>query len=357
MRKGFWDGKKVLVTGHTGFKGSWLVLWLNMLGAKVYGYARPPNTSPSLFSLLGLETRMGDSKFADIRDLASLSLFLDQIGPEIIIHMAAQPLVRYSYMNPVETYQTNVMGPVNLFEAIRKVDSVRVVINVTTDKCYENKKWIWGYRENEPLGGYDPYSSSKACSEIVTSAYRNSFFNLDKIDEHGVSIASARAGNVIGGGDWAHDRLVPDVIRSFCQNQVVKIRNPDSIRPWQHVLEPLSGYLRLAEKMWEDPVEYASAWNFGPLLDGEKQVSYLVNYLSENWYSEARWEVARGDHLHEDSYLKLDISKAITCLNWVPVWSLDQALDRIIEWYRTWDSNDDIFEFTLSQIKSYEASM
>ncbi|MCF6806987.1 CDP-glucose 4,6-dehydratase [Thiotrichales bacterium 19S9-12] len=353
MNKQFWKDKKVLVTGHTGFKGVWLSLWLTELGAKVYGFALEPNTSPSLFELLKMSSRV-DHCIGDICDFLAFKTRLNQVEPEIIIHMAAQPLVRYSYQHPVETYQTNVMGTVYLFEAVRNCSSVKVVVNVTTDKCYENKEWQWGYRENEPLGGYDPYSNSKACSELVTSAYRNSFFNPQEFDLHNKAIASARAGNVIGGGDWAEDRLIPDIIQSFTHNKPVIIRNPKAIRPWQHVLEPLSGYLLLAEKLWFEPVEYASSWNFGPYDNDIKPVEYLVNYLASHWNKSCQWQIDKRIQSHEANYLKLDISKAKAYLNWQPRWALDKALDQIIAWYLAYACANDILELTLTQIKSFE---
>ncbi|MFC4599692.1 CDP-glucose 4,6-dehydratase [Cohnella hongkongensis] len=279
----FWENKKVFVTGHTGFKGSWLSLWLSHKGARVTGYSLSPPTSPSLFKLAKVESQIEKSILGNIIDYDRLNSALQEAQPEIVIHMAAQPLVRESYKSPLETYQVNVMGTVNLFEAIRNTESVRAVVNVTTDKCYQNNEWEWGYRENEPLGGYDPYSSSKACSELVTAAYRNSFFPKDLYASHGVAIASARAGNVIGGGDWATDRLIPDVIRSMLKREKVTIRNPHSIRPWQHVLEPLGGYMLLAELLYEHGTQYGEAWNFGPEDQDVKPVQWIVENLAYKW--------------------------------------------------------------------------
>ena len=356
MNRRFWQGKKVLVTGHTGFKGSWLSLWLTQLKAKVYGYALAPNTEPALFHILNLSSKI-DHMTGDVRDLGSLKLRINNVKPDIIIHMAAQPLVRYSYENPVETYQTNVMGTVNLFEAVRSCSSVKVVVNVTTDKCYENKEWEWGYRENEPMGGYDPYSNSKGCSELVTSAYRNSYFHPEKYTQHGKAIASARAGNVIGGGDWASDRLIPDIIQSFIKEKVVNIRNPLAIRPWQHVLEPLSGYMLLAQKLWQNPQNYASAWNFGPFEHGVEDVQYIVEYLARRWGSCAQWMIDSSDNLHEAKFLKLDISKAKMHLCWQPCWNLEQTLDSIVNWYHAYVCEKDMLALTLAQIKAFEAHL
>ena len=263
MNPAFWKGKRILLTGHTGFKGSWLSLWLQSMGAPVVGYALAPPTNPSLFEVAEVGRGM-TSVIGDIRDLEHLCAVFAEHKPEIVIHMAAQPLVRYSYIEPVETYSTNVMGTVNLLEAVRGTDSVKAVVNVTSDKCYENREWVWNYRENEAMGGYDPYSNSKGCAELVTAAYRNSYFHSEKYKEHGVALASGRAGNVIGGGDWAGDRLIPDIMRAITQNLAVNIRNPHAIRPWQHVLEPLSGYLMLAQKLYEEGAAYAEGWNFGP---------------------------------------------------------------------------------------------
>ncbi len=347
----FWKNKKIFITGHTGFKGSWLCLLLHRLGARVYGYALQPPTDPSLFDLCGID-RLVQSTINDVRNGESLLKALLAADPEIVIHMAAQPLVRDSYQIPVDTYSINVMGTVHLLEAVRKCGSVKAFINVTTDKCYENKEWVWGYREHEPLGGYDPYSNSKACSELVTSAYRSSYFNPDAHSTHGVGIASARAGNVIGGGDWASDRLIPDCVRSLLKGERIIIRNPDSIRPWQHVLEPLSGYLLLAKKLYEDGPRYSEAWNFGPEENDSRPVEYLVRSLCSRWGSGA-YEVSKGDHPHEAHYLKLDCSKVKSRLGWHPRWGLDQALDSIIEWTRAYKDNKNVQDICLNQIERY----
>lgn len=342
----FWRGKRVLLTGHSGFKGSWLSLWLQSMGAELKGLALDPPTNPSLF----VEAKVAQgmvSQIGDIRDYDTVLKAVDEFKPEIVIHMAAQPLVRYSYKNPIETYATNVMGTVHLLEAIRQTGTAKVVVNVTTDKCYENKEWVWGYREDEPMGGFDPYSSSKGCSELVTSAYRRSYFK-----ETGIALASARAGNVIGGGDWAEDRLVPDILRAFENNQPVVIRNPNSTRPWQHVLEPLSGYLTLAEKLWHEPNAYAEGWNFGPKDEDAKPVGWIVERIAAKW-GDANWRIDGGDHPHEANYLKLDISKARQRLSWAPRWSLDTALNKIVEWHQGWLAKADIHALSLVQINQY----
>ncbi|GAC41570.1 CDP-glucose 4,6-dehydratase [Paenibacillus popilliae] len=349
----FWSGKKVFLTGHTGFKGTWLSLWLNSLGAKVSGYSLPPNTKPSLYELCKTDKIFEKSYIADIRDREAVTQAFNETNPEIVIHMAAQPLVRESYIFPAETYAINVMGTVNLFEAVRQCDSVVSVLNVTTDKCYDNKEWVWGYREEEPLGGYDPYSSSKACSELVTNAYRNSFFHMNKSGKV-VSIASARAGNVIGGGDWAKDRLLPDCMQSLLVDKQINIRNPLSIRPWQHVLEPLSGYLTLSQKLFEEGSKYATAWNFGPHDADAKPVEWIVKSLCDKWGSDNGYRIDPTAHPHEAHYLKLDISKASMELNWTPRWSVNIALDKIVEWYHEYQNNGDMHEFSLQQIKEYQ---
>lgn len=355
VNQAFWNGKKVFLTGHTGFKGSWLCLWLNSMGAEITGYSLESSTFPSLFDLCNIKDLLKSNVIADIRDSRQLNAAMQQSQPEIVIHMAAQPLVRESYKNPVETYEVNVMGTVNLLEAVRNCDSVVAVVNVTTDKCYENKEWHWGYRENEPLGGYDPYSSSKACSELVTSAYRNSFLN----NQNGVrqiAIASARAGNVIGGGDWAEDRLIPDIVRSILNDKKIIIRNPSSIRPWQHVLEPLCGYLMLAEKLFQQGEQYASAWNFGPSESDAKPVEWIVEEICRMWEG-ASYELDNNMHPHEAQYLKLDCSKAKAELNWRPIWNLDQTLEKIIDWFHSYKNGESMYDFSLSQINEYQSSL
>ena len=350
MKKTFWKGKKVFITGHTGFKGSWLSILLNHLGAEVSGYAHDPPTEPSLYRLCNLD-EIVNSKIGDIRDLAILKKSLHTANPEIVIHMAAQSLVRYSYQNPVDTYETNVMGTVNLLEAIRSAQSVKVLVNVTTDKCYENKEWLWGYREDEPLGGFDPYSSSKACSEIVTAAYRRSFFN--KENKTNTSIASARAGNVIGGGDWAVDRLIPDFVRAIQKQEKILIRNPLAIRPWQHVLEPLSGYLTLAEKLYTYGDKYSGAWNFGPDDCDLRPVVWIIERLCDYWGSEGLYEITKSPQPHEANYLKLDCSKAKALLDWHPHWNLEKALESIIDFTKTWQENKDLRTVCIRQIEEY----
>lgn len=348
----FWAGKKVLVTGCTGFKGSWLCTWLIQLGAKVSGYSLPAPTNPSMFELLDLEQKIHYC-CGDIRDYDKFSKFLNQVNPEIVIHMAAQPLVRYSYSHPIETYHTNVLGLVHVLEAIRHNGKVKSVVNVTTDKCYENKEWHWGYRENEPMGGYDPYSNSKGCAELVTSCYRNSYFNPKNFNiAHSTLLASARAGNVIGGGDWAEDRLIPDMIKAFLAGKTAIIRNPLAIRPWQHVLEPLSGYLVLAERLHEGKVELAEAWNFGPNDEDARNVEYIVNKLAT--LCNGGWELDRGANPHEANYLKLDCSKAKAQLNWYPRWHLDTALQNIVTWYQIYARDKSaLYQETVNQISKY----
>jgi len=348
----FWKGRRVLLTGHTGFKGSWLSLWLQSMGAQVTGYALDAPTNPSLFEVAEVAKGM-TSIVGDIRDLEHMRKVFGDCKPEIVIHMAAQALVRYSYVEPVETYSTNVMGTVNLLEAARSTKSVKAVVNVTSDKCYENREWVWGYRENEAMGGFDPYSSSKGCAELVSAAYRNSYFHPDKYQTHGVALASGRAGNVIGGGDWAEDRLIPDIVRAIAQGKPVNIRNPHAIRPWQHVLEPLSGYLVLAQKLFEEGTSYAEGWNFGPNDEDAKPVEWIVDKLTRTWGEGASWVLDGGNHPHEAHYLKLDCSKAKTRLDWHPRWHLEDALGAIIEWQRAYRDGKDMHELTLRQINAY----
>jgi CDP-glucose 4,6-dehydratase len=355
IQPAFWQGKRVFLTGHTGFKGGWLSIWLAELGAEVVGFALPPPTEPSLFEVAGLARRM-NSIIGDIRDADALRSALHEAQPEIVIHMAAQPLVRLSYNQPAETYATNVMGLVHLFEAVRKCNSVRAVVNVTSDKCYENKEWVWGYRESEPMGGYDPYSSSKGCAELVTTAYRNSFFNPENYQTHGVALASARAGNVIGGGDWALDRLIPDIMRAIEAGIPVQIRNPAAIRPWQHVLEPLGGYLCLAQKLYEAGPAFVGGWNFGPAESDAKPVQWIVDRMTRMWGEGASWQDVM-DHTapHEAHYLKLDCSKAQSLLGWKPAWNLERALEKIIDWHHSSLQGADLHAKTLGQIRDYQA--
>lgn len=354
MNPSFWYKKRVLLTGHTGFKGSWLSLWLQSMEAQVVGYALAPSTNPCLFNLAEVARDM-TSVIGDIRDLGKLQSIFSEHQPEIVIHMAAQPLVRHSYENPVDTYSTNVMGTVHLLEAVRHTPSVKVVVNITTDKCYENREWIWGYRENEQMGGFDPYSNSKACSELVTSAFRSSFFNSNKRPEHAVAIATARAGNVIGGGDWAQDRLIPDILTAFEQGREVLIRNPHAIRPWQHVMEPLRGYLTLAEQLFEHGQSYAEGWNFGPNDDDAKPVSWIAGQMADLWGNNAKWQIDTDEHPHEAHYLKLDISKARGRLAWCPSLRLQEALNLIVVWTKHWKAGADMRQVTLSQLQDYQA--
>ncbi len=352
----FWSGKRVCLTGHTGFKGSWLALWLARLGAEVRGYSLPPSTVPSLHALAGATGGL-QSEIADIRDLERLKTSFQDFRPEIVLHLAAQPLVRRSYVDPVETYSTNVMGTVNLLEAVRACGSVRSVVVVTSDKCYENREWQWGYRENEPMGGYDPYSNSKGCSELVTASYRSSFFNASRYADHGVAIATGRAGNVIGGGDWSEDRLVPDILRALAVGESANIRNPHAVRPWQHVMEPLRGYLMLAERLYVDGPRWAEPWNFGPSDADTQPVSWIADRLVGLWGNRAAWHTeAQADAPHEASWLKLDCSKARQTLGWIPRWNLMQSLSAIVEWQRAWLDGADMAKVTLEQIEKYEST-
>lgn len=349
----FWQGKSVFLTGHTGFKGSWLSLWLSSLGAKVSGYALAPDTTPNLFSVLNLEDSLVYSQIADIRDLDSLQKAVLKAHPDIVIHMAAQPLVRYSYAHPVETYATNVMGTVNLLESLRSVDSVRATVVVTTDKCYENTERLAGYREHEPMGGHDPYSNSKGCAELVTAAYRQSFFSVNDYPNHRNAIASARAGNVIGGGDWSEDRLIPDAIKAFEDNKQLLIRNPLATRPWQHVLEPLSGYLVLAQALYEKGVPFAQGWNFGPSDSDARSVQDVVDLLIAAWGAPATWVQDALEHPHEAQSLRLDISKAREQLSWAPRWNLEAAIEKIVQWEKAYQNRQDMKSISLAQIQSY----
>jgi len=350
----FYKDRKVFITGHTGFKGSWLSILLNWLGAEVHGYALDPNTNPSLFELAGID-QIVSSTIGDIRDYNLLSETLKKVQPEVIIHMAAQPLVRESYRNPRETYEINVMGTVNLLDISRQIGSVKAILNVTTDKCYENKEWHWGYRENEPMGGYDPYSNSKGCSELVTSSFRSSFFNPKEYKNHGVALASARAGNVIGGGDWADDRLIPDFIRSIMRGEKVKIRSPYAIRPWQHVLEPLSGYLTLCEKLYTAGTAFAEGWNFGPDDRDAKNVEWITKKICELWGESASFEIDTNPQPHEASYLKLDCSKAKAELDWTPIWNIETTLKSIVIWNKAFLAGENMHTITEKQIMDYFA--
>lgn len=344
----FWQGKKVFLTGHTGFKGGWLSLWLESLGAKVYGYALSPPTTPNLFTVASVAENLASSTIADIRDAALLEKAMLSAQPDIVFHFAAQPLVRHSYAEPVNTYATNVMGTVNLFEAVRKTATVRAVINITTDKCYENKETLRPYQEGDAMGGYDPYSSSKGCSELVTAAYRRSF-----LAEAGVSVATARAGNVIGGGDWSEDRLIPDFLRAIDKNQPLIIRSPNAIRPWQHVLEPLAGYLLLAECLYTQGDKFAQGWNFGPSDEDAQSVAWIVDKLIATMPN-ASCKIDEQPQLHEANYLKLDSNKARSQLGWQPRWNLETALEKIVDWHQAWHNQKDIRRFSLDQITAYQ---
>lgn len=350
--RNFWQNKRIFLTGHTGFKGSWLSLWLSSLGAQVIGYALSPPSKPSMFEICQID-QITDSTLADIRDQESLTQALHAARADIVIHMAAQTLVRKSYQNPVETYSVNVLGTVNLLDAVRANPGIRAVLNVTTDKCYENKEWVWGYRENDVLGGYDPYSSSKACSELITAAYRNSFFHPQEYASHKVALASVRAGNVIGGGDWAHDRLIPDLIQALLSEDKLSLRNPRAIRPWQHVLEPLSGYLTLAQKLYTDGPGYAEAWNFGPDASDTQPVEWVAKRLCSIWGKAAQYEIKQKSLLHEASFLMLDCAKAKKELKWFPRWDLEKALEKVVEWYKAYQDKQDLQALCLRQITEY----
>ena len=351
MNPEFWRGKRVFLTGHTGFKGGWLSLWLQSMGAEVHGYALTPPTEPNLFTEAKVGAGMAHCEIADIRDADKLRLAMQSARPEIVFHLAAQPLVRYSYVEPLETYAVNVMGAVHLLEAIRATPGVKAVVNVTTDKCYENREWVWGYRENEAMGGFDPYSSSKACAELVTAAYRRSF-----LESAGVALASARAGNVIGGGDWAEDRLIPDFLRAMDAGSTLKIRSPSSTRPWQHVLEPLSGYLMLAKRLYAHGAEFAEGWNFGPCDDDARPVSWIVERLAE-MRNDVHWQCDESQQPHEANYLKLDSSKARSRLYWLPRWRLHAALQKTLDWHQAWRRGEDMHAVTLEQINQYQTAV
>jgi len=347
--KEFWSGKRVFLTGHTGFKGSWLSIWLSYLGASVNGYALLPPTSPSLFNVAKVDNLV-KTQIGDIRDQELLYKSMVNFKPDILIHMAAQPLVRYSYNNPIETYDVNVIGTAKVLQIARSCKNLKAIINITTDKCYENIGLDKSYKETDPMGGYDPYSSSKGCAELVASAYRNSFF-----DELGIGIASVRAGNVIGGGDWADDRLIPDILRSFQKNKPVIIRNPKSTRPWQHVLEPLSGYLVLAQKLYNNK-EYSDGWNFGPKESDVMPVDWILNKMKKEW-PDSSWSLDKDSSPHEAGFLKLDISKAEYKLGWKPIWSLSDTLKKIILWHNAWKNNEDMQAICLAEIEEYMKEM
>lgn len=353
MNRTFWEKKRVFVTGHTGFKGSWLSLWLQMAGAKVTGYALQPPTEPNLFRLAGVAGGM-TSLEGDIRDFQKLRSAIESARPEVVLHLAAQSVVKTSYENPVETYETNVMGTVHVLEAVRGLGGPCLIVNVTSDKCYENKEWLWGYREDEPMGGHDPYSNSKGCAELVASAYQRSFFPVEDLSRHGIALASVRAGNVIGGGDWTPHQLVPDIIRSFAKGEPVRIRSPKAVRPWQFVLEPINGYLMVAEHLAAGPTSGSNAWNFGPDDRDVRPVQWIVNEMAKRWGEGARWSLDAGPHPHEAHLLKLDSSKARALLSWAPRLPLSGALDWVVEWYKVREARGDVRQSTLAQIARFE---
>lgn len=351
---GFYQGKRVLVTGHTGFKGSWLSVWLHELGAEVIGVGKEPYTERDNYVLSGLKDKIIDLR-GDIRDGALMKKIFQEYQPEIVFHLAAQPLVRLSYEIPVETYETNVLGTINILESIRVTDSVKVGVMITTDKCYENKEQIWGYRENEPMGGYDPYSSSKGAAEIAISSWRRSFFHPEQYEKHGKSIASVRAGNVIGGGDWALNRIIPDCIKALESGKPIEIRSPKAIRPWQHVLEPLSGYMLLAQKMWDEPTQYCEGWNFGPRAESITMVWEVATKVIENYGSGELRDLSDPNALHEAKLLMLDISKAKFRLGWEPRMNIDQTVRLTVEWYKKY-SKEKVMPLCLNQIEKYLAN-
>jgi CDP-glucose 4,6-dehydratase len=355
LNRTFWNGRRVLLTGHTGFKGSWLSLWLDRLGAKVTGYALDPPTQPSLFEQAEIAGSLRESICGDVRDFPRLKGAIAECRPEVVIHMAAQSVVRRGYEDPIDTYSSNVMGTVHLLEALRQLKQPCAVVNVTSDKCYVNREWVWGYRENEPMGGRDPYSNSKGCSELVTTAYRESYFPPESFDRHGVALATARAGNVIGGGDWTSDQLIPDLMRAFLAGIPCLIRNPSAFRPWQFVLEPLRGYLILAERLIEDASRFAEGWNFGPADADAKPVSWIADRLVTLWGGPASWNHDAAGHPREAHALKLDASKAKDSLDWHPLAPLNVALDWVVEWYRAFQSKTDLRRLTRMQIERYEA--
>jgi len=354
LNRSFWKGRRVFITGHTGFKGSWLCLWLERLGAKVTGYALTPPTQPNLFEQANIGATT-PTVFGDVRDLPALKAAIAEVQPQLILHLAAQSVVRRGYEDPVETYSSNVMGTVNVLEAVRQLRLRCAIINVTSDKCYENREWIWSYRENEPMGGRDPYSNSKGCAELVSSAYRDSYFPPAAFLEHGVALGSARAGNAIGGGDWTSDQLIPDLIRGFLAGKPCLIRNPAAIRPWQFVLEPLRGYLMLAEGLSEDAGRFANAWNFGPAESDARPVEWIANMLVKLWGGLAAWSLDGQLHPHEAHFLKLDASRAHAYLHWRPVLQLETSLEWIADWYKAFETGKDLRKVTVAQIERYES--
>jgi CDP-glucose 4,6-dehydratase len=353
LNRSFWKGRRVFLTGHTGFKGSWLSLWLHQLGAQVTGYALDPPTHPNLFEQARVAGTV-HSVYADIRDFPRLKSAIAECDPEVVIHMAAQTVVRRGYEDPIENYSSNVMGTVNLLEALRQLKQPCAVVNVTSDKCYENREWLWGYRENEPMGGRDPYSNSKGCAELVTMAFRESYFPPSLVGEHGIALGSARAGNAIGGGDWTGDQLIPDLMRAYLAGKPCMIRYPASFRPWQFVLEPLHGYLLLAEKLSGDAAKFASGWNFGPADADAMPVSWIADELARLWGMGAGWTQDTAAHPHEAHALKLDASKAKAYLGWHPVLPLKSALGWIVEWYRAFQDGGNLEHLTRNQIERFE---
>ena len=348
----FYRGKRVLVTGHTGFKGSWLSIWLRELGAEVIGVGLEPFTERDNYVLSGIGKNIKADIRADIRDGGRMKAIFKEYQPELVFHLAAQPLVRLSYDIPVETYETNVMGTINVLEAIRVTDSVKVGVTITTDKCYENKEQVWGYRENEPMGGYDPYSSSKGAAEIAIASWRRSFFHPEQYEKHGKSIASVRAGNVIGGGDWALDRIIPDCIKALEAGKEIEIRSPKAIRPWQHVLEPLSGYMLLALRMWEEPTKYCEGWNFGPRAESISTVWDVATKVVENYGNGQLRDLSDPNALHEAKLLMLDISKAKFMLGWEPRMDINQTIALTVDWYKQY-RNESAYDICVKQIKQY----
>ncbi|AEE53271.1 CDP-glucose 4,6-dehydratase [Haliscomenobacter hydrossis] len=348
----FWNRKKVYLTGHTGFKGSWLSLWLHSMGAEVKGYALDPPTAPALFEVAKIADFV-ETEIGDIRDLDKLTQSIQTFNPDVLLHLAAQSIVLKSYVDPIETYTTNVLGTANVLQAGRKLPNLKAIVSVTTDKCYENREWVWSYRENEPLGGRDPYSSSKACAELVTASFRDSFFT----DPQGPQVATARAGNVIGGGDWTENGLIADIIRAFGQAKPVIVRNPLAIRPWQHVLEPLGGYLMLAEALYTDGAQYAQAWNFGPSEEDCKPVNWILDRMVNLWGDGASWELDQDANPHEARFLKLDSSKAAAYLGWTPQWRLEGVLDNVVQWHREWHAGADMTHRCLNDIATYTKLM
>ena len=354
-----WRGRRVFLTGHTGFKGGWLALWLTQLGATVRGYALDPSSEPNLLTVARVGSVIEDVR-GDIRDAAKLERAMQEFAPEVVFHLAAQPLVRHSYEDPIGTFETNVIGTARVLDSVRRTPSVAAVVSVTTDKCYENKEWVWPYRETDPLGGYDPYSSSKACAEIVSASFRQSYFpveKLGKVDGHGVGVATARAGNVIGGGDWSSDRLIPDLVRGFLSGKPVLIRRPHAIRPWQHVLEPLHGYIRLAEKLLTHEPRFAAAYNFGPNESDARSVAWIAEQMTGFWGEGASWVVDDALSPHEAGYLKLDSSRARAELGWTPQLRLSEALELLVSWYQAWREGADMHACTLQQIEQYRSRL